>query len=827
MEQPKKLNSRVVKPQGPRDATSLWLGEAPGYEENLSGLPFQGQAGQLLNRAFSYKGIARVNIRIDNIFNQQPPKNNIGYFFNDKKKTEYTWEAEEHLAALKKRIEAMPNLNLIVAMGDVPLYVLTGKKGIWKWRGSVLPCTLVPGKKVYPTLHPSGINRLINEPEERLNPRRKTLQQNALPLFLIDLDRIKKQWDFPEIRKPQRTFNFCTDFHSACTELNKLLEEQPELVGVDIETIPTKYGTILWMMGFAPKPDYAFNIPFLLNLNCCWTVEQEGIILDLISKVFLSKMKKVFQGGLYDLSILGRYFGLRVADGTYEDTMLCHHASYPYLRKSLATLASIYTWERYYKGEGRGLLGNRTDEAEANYNSKDGCVTREILPVVHRDAHELETYDGYCRTLSVIPSLLGMMLRGVRIDMTKKRKLALKFALLAKKYRIIIQRWVRDMYKWPNDININSHVQLKNLLYDEMGLPGQINHKTKKLTSDREALEKLIKKTKSKGFQKIIQQIMEYKKYAKLSGTYANMQVDSDGRIHTSYTFVSTWRLSSSESPFGNGGNLQNIPAMYHENGKAIRQLFIPDDGMKIGCADYSQAEAMVVDWEAGDVAAIKEYGMKRPGGVHWKVAKMIFGMPEDMDYDKEQTYNDKKVSGIEATQYMFRQLGKRIRHAMTYGMGPRMLQGALAQEGFVVAYGVCVKLLKRAQQVHPFITQWQRKIREKVKATRKLTSSYGRVRYFMGRVNDNLFRAAYAFSPQNTVGEMLECSMQRIWNEVDFVDILLNNHDEVVFQYPIGRRAEAEAEVRRCMEEEIIIKGRPLVIPVDFKFGKSWGDAK
>lgn len=94
-----------------------------------------------------------------------------------------------------------------------------------------------------------------------------------------------------------------------------------------------------------------------------------------------------------------------------------------------------------------------------------------------------------------------------------------------------------------------------------------------------------------------------------------------------------------------------------------------------------------------------------------------------------------------------------------------------------------------------------------------------------MGRLNDNLFRAGYAFSPQNTEGEMTEVSIQRIWEELPWIEILLNVHDEVVFQVDPKDVNRAIVEVRKIMEQTLLIKGRELTIPVDFKVGPSWGE--
>ena len=104
------------------------------------------------------------------------------------------------------------------------------------------------------------------------------------------------------------------------------------------------------------------------------------------------------------------------------------------------------------------------------------------------------------------------------------------------------------------------------------------------------------------------------------------MQLDLDGRVHTSYGFVSTWRNQSSESPFGNGGNLQNIPSK-GEEGTLVRSLFAADEGKEMCKCDLGQAEARVVAWEARDVQRIQFYLDGRD--VHWENARMLFGIPE------------------------------------------------------------------------------------------------------------------------------------------------------------------------------------------------------
>lgn len=820
----KRLTTKVVLPEGPLDAPMCFVGQAPGAEEDASGKPFVGAAGQLLNRCLRQVGIPRPSVLITNVFSQRPPRNNVNYYFQDKSNTKLTWEGEEHVSRLQSWLQGLLNRreidpsrgpNVLVALGREAMLTLTGHKRITKWRGSVLPCTLVPGFKVYPTFHSSYVNRLINEPTERLFGEKKKQQQNALPLFLIDLKRAQEQSDFPEIRPPFRKFDVDLSFFELKTKLLELVEAKKGTVAVDIETLKGESGPILWMIGFSPSPDYAFVVPVLKGMRFAFSLGEEAELCSLISKVFLNpNLKKVFQGGMYDLSILGRYYGLRVASGTYEDTMLCHHASYPYLRKALEVLASIYTWEPYYKDEGKVHEGRRSsDLAEAIYNCKDTSVTREIIPITHRNARELGTWEGYRRTLSVIPSLLGMMIRGVLIDLPRKEKLGLEFTSKAQDAKKELEKIV------GMEVNPNSSDQVRKIFYGYYGLPIQYNHKTKKPTMAQDAVKKLLRKAKGEA-KKALSFYLDFKKYDKLASTYTSMEVDSDGRIHTSYGFVSTWRLSSSESPFGSGGNLQNIPA--HGEGKAIRSIFIPDEGKEMLAADYDRAESWIIAFEAGDIELIRQ--LEEGIDIHWILAQDIFSIPPSVPYNEDAIFRS-PITGEDSILYEYRQIARSIRYAGSFGMGPVMLQTTLANAGFYFELFVCKEFIARFKRKNPFTMAWQRRIREKIKATRTLVSSYGRKRQFMGRLNDNLFRAAYAFSPQNTVGEMTEVSIREVTRRFHYIDCLLNNHDELVSQHDPRNRARAIADIRSVMEQPLVINGREFTIPISFKVGRSWGE--
>lgn len=818
-----RLVTNIIQAEGPSDAKIILIGEAPGAEEDQMGRPFVGSAGQLLNRCLNQIGIVRSNCLVGNIFLQRPPRNNVNYFFQDKSNKKPTWEAEEHILKCKAWLEKLKqegNPKLVVALGATAMFILTGKKRINKWRGSVLPSSLVEGLQVYPTFHPSFVNRLMSETGKVISKQKEKDAQNILPLFLLDLERIKTFSETEKVLVPSRTYEVDLPFEDLVARLTQLASatfKDHLLVSVDIETLPDETGPILWCIGFSDTPHRAFVVPFLKGMKFCWTVEEEGRLMNLISKIFLNPyIKKIFQNGMYDLSVLGRYYGLRVANNTFEDTMWCHHASYPYIKKGLETLTSIYTWECYYKDEGKVNFGKRSgDLAEFTYNAKDCCVTREIFPIVEREAKKLETYRGYRRTISVIPSLLGMMLRGFKVDQEKKQDLQ---KLFEEKVKTLALR-ANELAGEP--INLNSSTQKKKLLYVLKNYPAQINHKTGAVTTDRDALERLKKKFPK---DELLIVILNYQHYAKLVSTYTTMKVDSDGRVHTSYGFVSTWRLSSKESHFGGGGNLQNIPKRTEE-GKLIRQLFIPDIGKVLLAVDLSQAEARVVAWEANNLPLIKAF-LDPATDVHWENAKTIFGLPSNLAYSPKELYCD-NVTKQEHTMYEFRQIGKTIKHATAYGMGPVMLQTILAREGFIFAPSICKRFMQQTVAEDPAGAEWKRKIREKIKASRMLISSFGRKRYFMGRMGDSLFRAAYAFSPQNTIGEIAEVGTKNVWEKIPEVEILANVHDELIMQLDPKDLPSVIPKVRECFSIPLRINEKELIVPCEFKSGTSWGDLK
>ena len=141
------LTTNYVPPEGLPSSNFWMIGEAPGAAEDKLLRPFIGPAGQYLDMGLRDAGILRSDIFLWNVFTKRPPQNEIQYYFQDEKQTMLTFEGEEMVRGLRKLIcDHRPNL--IVALGATAVYILTGKRGITKWRGSMLECILCPDVKV-------------------------------------------------------------------------------------------------------------------------------------------------------------------------------------------------------------------------------------------------------------------------------------------------------------------------------------------------------------------------------------------------------------------------------------------------------------------------------------------------------------------------------------------------------------------------------------------------------------------------------------------------------------------------------------------------------
>jgi DNA polymerase len=316
---------------GPKDAKILGCGEAPGQQEEFTGIPFIGASGQELDRLLEQSGLHRRDLYLTNLLFTRPPDNNFDVFCLPRKDLPngYSLPAissgrylhPDLLCELERLLAETKSVrpNLILALGAKALWAYTGLTAIAKLRGTVIE---TPHGKLLATYHPAALFR----------------DWGMRPVVLADLLKAEVESHFPEIRRPQRYV-----FIDPSLEDVQAWEEtalSASLLSLDCET----YSGTITCLGFAVSKHEAFVIPFFDRRKpsgSYWNLDEELLVRKTIDRVLSSKVPKVFQNGMFDLQYLMRE-GYNPRNITH-DTMIRQHALYPEMPKSLAFLGSIHT----------------------------------------------------------------------------------------------------------------------------------------------------------------------------------------------------------------------------------------------------------------------------------------------------------------------------------------------------------------------------------------------------------------------------------------------------------------------------------------------------
>jgi DNA polymerase-1 len=365
----------------------------------------------------------------------------------------------------------------------------------------------------------------------------------------------------------------------------------------------------------------------------------------------------------------------------------------------------------------------------------------------------------------------------------------------------IISLSEEKIYKLAGEeFNINSPKQLQAILFDKLGLPK--GRKTKGgYSTDVEVLTYLAQS------YELPAEILSYRSFAKLKSTYVDAipaLVNSEtGRVHTSYnqTVTATGRLSSSNP------NLQNIPIRTME-GKRIRQAFIVPEGHKIISADYSQIELRVLAHLSEDEELLRAF--ESGEDIHTRTASNIFGVFPDM-VNKEM-----------------RRLAKVINFGIIYGMSPFGLSKEL---------GITQKLAKTYidEYFHRFhgVKRFIEALLDEARENGFVTTLLGRRRYIPEIKSPNVTvrqfaeRMAMNAPIQGTAADIIKVAMLDIARALKENNLessmIMQVHDELVFEAPEGEQYDVINLVRRKMEGVVTLKV-PLI--VEIYAGKNWDEA-
>ncbi len=762
----------IVKASGPCDADIAILGEAPGSNEEMQGVPFVGAAGHELDRLLQAAGIERRECYLTNVIKERPPKNDFSIYYLDAKRTRPTDLLKKaHGEVIQELLRVEPNV--IIACGNEALYALTGEKGITKRRGSLFKSE---AGKVLATIHPSALLRSAwgtDSPTHR-------------PLVLADFKKARRESEYPELRSLERQLIIEPTFGQVMETLARY--SASEYLSFDIETRPLPpHDTIVRCIGLASSPTHAISIPFTQGYASYWPREHEAEILQALAQLFTNpKIRTIAHNSKFDMFFMAQ-MGLYVKN-LWMDTMLAWHTYAPELPKSLATLGSVFSdlpyWKGMYESSGRTLW---------EYNCLDCIVTLECAMALDAELKEMGL-DKFYFDLVVNPLILPvfeMERRGVLIDEAKRQKAIAEHTAKAEKAQADLNEAAGRV------VNPKSPKQMKQFLYEELGLP--VMRKGKKLTTDKDALLKITMKRPD--VLPIINCIETVRRETKLVSTYLSCHVDPDGRMRTSYNLSGavTGRWSSSKSLSGSGTNFQNFPK------GVAREIFIPDEGKLFLSADLRQAETRVVAALSDEQRLLQLF--REDADVHKINAAMIF---------------DKLKVEVTKTE---RQLAKTIGHAANYGVGPKKL---CQQLKYTIDIKQAETLLKKYYMLYPFIRIYHLETEYAIKTTRVLTNPFGRRREFFGNFNVDMVRSGLAYIPQSTVGDIINIGLLRLWKKLpNGAEIMLQIHDALVIQCRKEQVEEVKALMVECLVFPLPISETAVTIkiPVDIHVGANWNE--
>jgi DNA polymerase I len=543
---------------------------------------------------------------------------------------------------------------------------------------------------------------------------------------------------------------------------------------------------------YIPLTHRYLGVPEQLDLN--WVLQTLKPLLE------DPKIKKVGQNIKYDLIVL-RNEGIAL-QGIAFDTMLASYLLTPSGRRhNMDDLARDYldhTTIKYKEVVGAASKEIGFDEVDVErateYAAEDADITwrlfEKLSPLLQ--GNDLKLFQEM--ELPLLDVLAEMEIHGMKLDRGHLQNLS---KLIHQK----ILEHQKEIYSIAGEqFNINSPKQLSVILFEKLGLP--VIKKTKSgFSTDVSVLEQLAQE------HELPDVILAYRHLGKLKSTYVDsLQEDiyrKTGRVHTSFnqTVAATGRLSSSNP------NLQNIP-IRTEMGREIRKAFIAEENNYLLSADYSQVELRVLAHLSEDEALMDAF--HKGEDIHTRTACEIFGTTSDR-LDAEA-----------------RRMAKAVNFGIVYGLS---------------AFGLSRQLKIFPKEAKKFIDQYfalYKKVKVYMEETVAQAKEVGYTLTIMNRkrylpdlqsknrqIRESAERVAINSPVQGSAADLIKLAMIQLAEKIRQKNLksrmILQVHDELVFECPEEEEQEMRVLVKKEMEEVIPLKV-PLV--VDMGWGKNWNTA-
>ena len=750
--------------------------------DNVPGVPGIGikTAAELIN---TYGDLETLLARAGEI--KQPKRRESLLQFADQARL------SEALVTLKRDVPVPTPLEALHARPADPakLVKFLREQGFRQLLGRVEARLAGAGQNVQSALAPNPRAPVVNAPAPSIAPDTSVVAQDyELVQSLEALDR----W----IAAARSVGTIAVD-----TETNSLDAVKAELVGISLSTapgracyIPLNHGSpSAGQLDFGGTDDRPEQIPLDLALARLKPLLEDDSIL------------KVAHNAKYDIQVFASY-GIALAP--IDCTMLLAYTlgagQHGMSMDELAEREFGHETIKYkdVAGSGKshkGFAAVPLDQALA-YAAEDADITlrlhQRLKPRV-RLAHLATLYETIDRPLP--PVVAAMERAGIKVDRVELQRLSADFGQRMTQ----LEQEIHDLAGVA--FNVGSPKQLGEILFDKLKLPGGKKGKTGAYGTDAAILEELATQ------HPLPARLLDWRQLAKLKSTYTDALIEQinpkTGRVHTSFALAatSTGRFSSTDP------NLQNIPVRTEE-GRKIRRAFVAEPGNLLLSADYSQIELRLAAHVA-DIDALKK-AFRDGLDIHAMTASEVFGVP------------------IEGMDPMIRRSAKAINFGIIYGISAFGLAAQLS-----IPQGEAAAYIKAYFARFPEIRDYMERTKAFCRDHGYVETLFGRRCHMPGIKDSNPARRAFSERAainaplQGTAADIIRRAMSRLPARLAAEGLkavmLLQVHDELVFEVPEAEVTQAAAVIKSVMETACapaVTLSVPLV--VETGSASNWGAA-
>lgn len=475
------------------------------------------------------------------------------------------------------------------------------------------------------------------------------------------------------------------------------------------------------------------------------------------------------------------------------------------------------------------------DERFFRYSALDSACMMEIYNKFWGDI-ESQGYDKtYKMTVDLFPVLSFMQYRGMKVNhelLKETRKEVLESAAVKQKELDTLV---------GHSLNVNSSKQCQQYFYVELGLSPIYKAKTKQVTTDDRAMQRLVRGKVGQPSLRQAKLVQDIRGLEKLYGTYLNITFDDDDRLRGAYNPRGTkfGRLSSGKTVFDTGMNYQNLP-------QEFKKFLVADDDYVLVEVDKRQAEWVVVAYFSNDANMMQ--AIESGKDVHAYTASRMFDLPvEVIEYENsvvghetsgdvihDMRMGDDVLRKLYTSKWprtmSLRQCGKKSNHGLNYDEG--FMNFALINE---MEPTEAKRIISMYHDIYPGIRKSYEVIKRQLQKDRTLTNCFGRKVRFMGEWCNDLWKSSYSMIPQSTVVDSLNQGMVRVYNDTWItrelnVDILAQVHDSILMQVPLSVAKDGTLfdrflrKVYDYISPTLSYNGNDFKIATDTKVGMNWG---